>query len=132
MTKLVIIRGLPGSGKTTLAKTMTAYVHVETDMYFVNGEGVYQFDASRLPQAHDWCHHKCALELEKGNNVVVSNTFTRLWEFKPYIEMAKKLNCDYEVIECHGNYQNVHGVPEYAVERMRQRWEKYDDCKSPC
>lgn len=131
MAKLTIIRGLPGSGKTTLAKTMTDAVHVEADMYFVNNEGVYQFDPSRLAQAHDWCHHKCALELEKGNNVVVSNTFTRLWEFKPYIEMAKKLNCDYEVIECKGNWENVHGVPQYAIERMKQRWEKYDDCKEP-
>ena len=126
MPKLTIIRGLPGSGKSTLAKSMTDAVHVETDMYFMHN-GHYHFNAADLGKAHDWCHRKCALELEKGNNVVVSNTFTRKWEFVPYIDMAKKLGCEYEVIECTGTYPNVHGVPQHAIERMKQRWEKWNE-----
>lgn len=124
MPKLTIIRGLPGSGKSTLAKQMTDTVHVEADMYFMHN-GHYYFDAAELGKAHDWCHRKCALELEKGNNVVVSNTFTRKWEFLPYIEMAEKLDCEHEVIECKGTWPNVHAVPDYAIERMKQRWESY-------
>jgi predicted kinase len=125
MPELVIIRGLPGSGKSTLAKEMTTHVHVEADMYFMHN-GHYHFNAADLPKAHDWCHRKAALELEKGNNVVVSNTFTRKWEIMPYKEMADKLGCTFDVLEAKGEYENVHGVPKHAIERMKQRWEKWE------
>ena len=32
--ELVIIRGIPGSGKTTIAKAMTGYQHFEADHFF--------------------------------------------------------------------------------------------------
>jgi predicted kinase len=125
MSKLTLIRGLPGSGKTTLAKTMTHAYHVETDMYFmVNGE--YKFDPKQLGPAHDWCQRQAALFLESGKDVVVSNTFTRRWEIEPYEKMAKVLGCGFEVLETNGVYQNVHGVPPEAIERMKARWETYE------
>ena len=43
---LFILRGLPGSGKTTLAKSIGA-VHFEADMYFMEGNE-YKFDVTKL------------------------------------------------------------------------------------
>ena len=67
--EVVIIRGLPGSGKSTLAKSMVDYLHFEADMYLeINGEYVY--DASKIKQAHDWCVASAKNALEKGANAM--------------------------------------------------------------
>lgn len=120
--ELVLIRGLPGSGKSTLAKSMAGYLHIETDMYFIeNGE--YKFDSSLIAEAHRWCQRLTKYAL-KTVSVVVSNTFTQKWEMQPYFDMAAELGVPVRVIEATGNFKNIHGVPEAAIERMRARWEE--------
>ena len=57
---------------------------------------------------------------------VVANTFTRRWEMEPYLEAAKHRGVSVRIIEATGNWPNVHGVPEDAIERMRARWEPVD------
>jgi len=124
---LYIIRGLPGSGKSTLARKLCPDTHFEADMYhMVNG--VYKFDASRIKHAHEWCKAHVAAVLS-GNNqsVAVSNTFTQRWEYQPYIELADEAGYDVQVIECHGNWKNIHNVPESVLSAMRKRWEPHQD-----
>lgn len=128
---LVIIRGLPGSGKSTKAKELIDKGFVndwfETDTFFIGLDGSYNFDAGKLKEAHEWCQQSVKSSLKKGRSVVVSNTFTRIWEMEPYLEMAKSLNADVIVIECTGKYENIHGVPKEAIERMSERWETLNE-----
>lgn len=124
MTKLVLIRGLPGSGKSTLAKSMDGYIHLEADMYHVDGEGNYAFNAQYIKDAHKWCQTTALVFLRNGKNVVVSNTFTQKWEMDPYLQMKDFCDCDVSVIECTGDYGNVHNVPADVIEKMKLRWEK--------
>ena len=120
MSRLILIRGLPGSGKSTLAKNLIGfYVHYETDMFWGPD---YEFDASKLPEAHAWCQKNVKEALMTGWGVVVSNTFTTIWEMQPYFDMAKELGITPQVVTCHGQYGNVHNVPEAALERMRDRF----------
>lgn len=124
---LLIVRGLPGSGKTTYAKQWAEQnnaFHVEADMFFVDSSGRYTFDGKKIGAAHDWCQLKAAQALERGENVVVSNTFSQMWEMAPYEKMTKVLNVFIQVYTCREQYQNVHGVPEWVIQRMRERWEK--------
>lgn len=125
MTKtLYIVRGIPGSGKSTFAKSLGG-VHFEADMYFMeNGE--YKFDPSKLKLAHNWC----AIQTQKSMVdeepiVVVSNTFTQEWEMEIYFKLAKENN--YKVFSLivenrHGGV-NEHGVPEDKLELMKNRFE---------
>lgn len=125
--ELVILRGLPGSSKSTTAKArFSSYKHFEADMFFMlNEEREYRFDASKLFQAHMWCQRKVKESLEAGNSVVVSNTSTTLKELKPYIEMAQSLNVPVRIIHCQGKFRNVHGVPQAALDKMKARWQPY-------
>lgn len=122
--KLILIRGLPGSGKSTIAKMYRrmGFHHYEADMYFQGLFG-YNFDPTKLREAHEWCQKQTQNSLLRGYSVVVANTFTQLWELQPYLDMASDLGAEVEIIVATGNYRNIHGVPDEIIERMRERWE---------
>lgn len=121
MKTLYIIRGVPGSGKSTYAKTL-GVVHYESDMYFErNGE--YKFEKELLPQAHSWCFRKVREAMDRGEDVAISNTFTQRWEMKRFVESAQNRDYRVVVVECGHNFQNTHNVPDEHVERMRRRWQ---------
>ncbi|MDG4720055.1 MULTISPECIES: ATP-binding protein [Thalassospira] len=123
---LTLIRGLPGSGKSTLAAHLasaTDAVHLEADMFMVDRQGFYDFDIRRLKQTHAKCEAQCREALEDGRNVVISNTFTRFWEMKAYIDMAKHLDVPLQIVECHARFGSIHQVPDETLEDMRDRWE---------
>lgn len=126
MKELILLRGLPGAGKSTLAKTISNQ-HVEADMYFERGlNNEYNFDPTKLKEAHEWCKMTTEMWMMQGYyKVVVSNTFTQEWEMEAYFELAKKYG--YRVYSLivenrHGGV-NEHNVPEDKVEQMRKRFQ---------
>lgn len=133
MSKLIIIRGLPGSGKSTFAedyinifgelleKNGHPTVHIEADMFFVDVMGNYNYDASKIKDAHDWCQEQTKKFLNNGIDVIVSNTFTRKWELEPYMKMVDPE--DIIIYTMTDNYGNIHGVPPEVIEKMKERWE---------
>ena len=120
--KLTLIRGLPGSGKSTMAKAMGCF-HVEADMFHVR-DGVYQWDLANVKKAHAWCARMVEQALEMGMDVVVSNTFVKRWEMERYEELAREAHATLNVIVATGNYKDVHDVPAATLARMRESWEE--------
>ena len=123
MKELFLLRGLPGAGKSTLAKSLGG-MHMEADKYF-EYEGKYEFDASKLKEAHAWCQN--AVSVWMGNSVekiVVSNTFTQTWEMDYYFELAKEHGYRVYslVVENRHGGENVHNVPKEKIEEMARRF----------
>jgi adenylate kinase family enzyme len=129
MKKLILLRGLPGSGKSTFADLIGArgagYAHFEADMYFMK-DGKYKFEPSQIKMAHNWCMIQTEKAMANDTAIIiVSNTFTQEWEMDFYYEKAKYY--DYDVFSVilenrHGGV-NTHGVPEDKLEIMKNRFE---------
>ncbi|MEM4258076.1 MAG: AAA family ATPase [Candidatus Thermoplasmatota archaeon] len=120
MVQLILIRGLPDSGKSTMVREYVkqGYLHFEADMYFER-DGKYEFRPALLPKAHAWCLSQTKRALEEGKDVVVSNTFSRKWELQPYLDLGYPT----KILTATGNYKNIHGVPDETIKRMKDRWE---------
>jgi predicted kinase len=126
MTKnLFLLRGLPGAGKSTLAKQLGG-VNFEADRFFLDQNSEYKFDHTKLGEAHAWCRHSVMDAMRAGEpTVIVSNTFTQDWEMDPYYLLAEELG--YRVFSLivenrHGGI-NSHGVPAEKLEQMKARFE---------
>ena len=130
MKSLYLLRGLPGAGKSTLAKKL-GDAHFEADMYFTNENGQYIFNGADIKKAHEWCQNEVQLAMilnhTSGLNesIVVSNTFTQEWEMEPYYKLAETYG--YRVFSLivenrHGG-ENLHNVPEEKIKAMRERFE---------
>ena len=128
MKTLILLRGVPGAGKSTLAKQLVNidYCHKEADMFFVDILGNYKFQPSKLKDAHEWCKEEVDFLLRLEHSpVVVSNTFTQEWEMDAYYELAEKHG--YQVFSLivenrHGGI-NQHGCPDDKIEQMKERFE---------
>ena len=125
MEKMIyLVRGIPGSGKSTFAKTLGGSHH-ETDKFFMV-DGKYKFDGTKIKEAHNWCQNKVKTDMMVGREkIVVSNTFTQEWEMEPYLELAK--THEYKIFSIivenrHGG-TNEHGVPDEVLTKMRGRFE---------
>lgn len=131
MKYLFLIRGLPGSGKTTKAGTLGVYC-VAADDFMVDAEGNYDFRPDRLRNCHDSCRVVAEYLLKCGKSVAVHNTFTQQWEVEPYLALAKRQGATVRVIDLFDAgltdeqlaERNTHGVPAETIEKMRARWEK--------
>jgi predicted kinase len=131
---LILLRGVPGAGKSTVANSIwNEYAVCEADKYFHNKEtGAYEFDVTKLKDAHEWCRSQVETRMKDSlvnpqfyPEIVVSNTFTQEWEMQAYFDLAKQY--DYRVVSLivenrHGG-ENVHGVPADKVQAMRDRFQ---------
>jgi predicted kinase len=134
--KVYIMRGIPGSGKSTwvndLKNTVPKVRVCSADTYHIDPDGVYRFKIDRIADAHDFCLLNFATilaEYQKDNIItVVDNTNSRLWEIAPYYRLAEAYKAQPEIIWIHRNpavavKQGLHGVPENKVYEMAQSFD---------
>lgn len=134
--QLIILRGLSGSGKSSVSKSFDNPLICSADDYFdqyLNGE----FNKDKLNDAHDYCYNLAKEGVMNGaETVIIDNTNSRLSEYKKYVELAKEHNYDTKIYEifCENKEQaikfanrSIHKVPIKDVLKMLSRWETDDD-----
>lgn len=128
MSKVKILRGISGSGKSTFATSIPNAAICSADDYFTAGN-VYAFDAKKLPEAHAQCLRRflwLVQNAEIDHTIVVDNTNTTVEEIAPYYALAEAYWRDVEVITidtppAFAHPRNVHNVDRDAVVRQHAR-----------
>lgn len=150
MITVHIMRGIPGSGKSTTARKLATgpeYI-CSADDYFVR-DGKYSFDPAGLHLAHRACLVKFLSLLARNRDnhpfddtdIVVDNTNIRLWEYEPYMLAAyaakarvkvyphlpeQGVALDNFVAACAA--RNTHGVSLDKCRKMAKDFEKPEPC----
>lgn len=138
---LVLMRGMPGSGKSTLARHLLQKANldpkehiVSADDYFTDRWGNYNFDRSKLSDAHADCQ-SCAksLMMKSFAPIIVDNTNIRLWEMEPFCVNAVDHGYIVQILEPTTTWaknpdecykRNSHGVPHDTILNMRRTYER--------
>lgn len=124
--RLVLVRGLPGSGKSTFAvRNFPGVLRLENDM-FHQRDGEYRFNRALQDKAVRWCLDATSLALDAGMDVVVANTFTRRRFVMAYKEIAEEFDADFSVYRMTGDWGSVHNVPKDVLEGMRRGFEDWE------
>jgi len=144
-SKLVLLRGLPGSGKSAKAKEIVSelssrgYHHIfiaSADNYFIRPDGKYDWNFDSLRNAHLWCQRQASDNMSAvitGEVVIVDNTNITKKDMQPYILLAEKCNFDVEEVvvgdfdrDSVETYFNrcVHKVPKDTIIKMANRFER--------
>ena len=135
--KLIILRGVSGSGKSTFAKKMVKEqnaVSCSTDEFFVDKNGYYEFNQRLLSEAHSWNRGRIYQAMKMNTDtIILDNTNTQKWEYGAYIEMAERFGYEVEEITIGGTSENEikqyanrnkHGVSLDIIRKQAKRFEK--------
>ena len=135
--QLILIRGLPGSGKTHKAGELRDRIGprssiMSADDFFYDGDGVYRYDPRLIAQAHADCQVRTMCMLAKGVTSIVHNNFVQQWEMEPYKAMALLAKAELVVIDLFDAglsdeqlaARNVHGVPAETIRQMRANYQR--------
>lgn len=124
------MRGISGSGKSTYTRDHLPGAYVcSADFFFLDKNGVYQFDRNKLGEAHRWCYRSFLNALsDKHDLVVVDNTNTQLFEFYGYAQAAWAHDYTVEAVRMDTPVEiaaarNLHGVPAAGVKAMQDRFQ---------
>jgi predicted kinase len=142
---MYIMRGLPGSGKSTAAQALFDKLYTDdmwlldneaiysTDNYWLRPDGYYDFNPSLLGHAHAWNQEQVRKTVEEHflPFVIVDNTNIRLVHMLPYVQLATRNNWSvqyvvpetpwaWDVEEC--AKRNTHGVPLATIARMKDEF----------
>ena len=138
---MIVLRGLSGSGKSCLADYLASNIYnsviCSTDDYFYN-KGVYDFDLSKLDEAHKYCYDKATNCITRNQHVIIDNTNSTKKEYKKYIDLANENKYKLLILEVHTpdkdyckmfHRRNKHNVGIEILFKMLVRWEVDDQAQ---
>lgn len=150
MNELIIMQGVPGSGKSFTAKTLAGKTGVvySTDDFWGTP---YEFDSNYIGLAHSWNKGRVVMAMKSNHPlIVVDNTNTTPFEWEDYLNYAKYFGYSVRFEQPTSSWweeiapkiknksfndsdvelfckKTTHSVPFNAIERMMYRFTFYED-----
>ena len=97
---MFIMRGLPGSGKSTIVRNIREvfgagdsnnFEICSADHYFIRNDNSYKFDAKKLKDAHSYCQEIAKHSVKQRKSIIIiDNNNIKRWEMQPYHRMANQ------------------------------------------
>lgn len=126
---LILLRGLPGSGKSSLAAVLSeggTYPVFSVDDYFTDPvSGSYAFDYRNNHKAYSQCEQKTREAMQAGcTKIILHNTFTIAWELDIYFRLAAEYGYRVHVctVENYHESQNIHGIADEQIRKMAEKY----------
>ena len=135
--KLTILRGLPGSGKSTYIPRLEAAgaAVASADNFpglYTYADGTVSIDVTKLDPAHGASYRTAIEALQAGRDCVVDNTNLSADEVLPYVAIAQAFRADCAIVTLKVNPETAfarqtHGVPrEVFFDRMVPTFEAFE------
>lgn len=90
MTSLIILCGIPGSGKTTISEQLSVQYNAKLYHY---DEFVKQFTYADKGKTHSYLYKTVASDLLNNHNVVIDDLHTRLEWRRELLDALKDVSC---------------------------------------
>lgn len=130
--QLVLVRGLPGAGKSTFALEQfppdkyPTHAILEPDKLFMDMCGRYLFEAQLWKDAMAFIANLADFQLFRGRSVVVPDVFPTLESITPFKGIARHHGADFIVFRLqNGLRKSVHDVPLVVIDRFM---DEFDPC----
>jgi predicted kinase len=121
---ILLLRGAPGAGKTTLAEKLETLglVAASPDEYMFADGG--SFDPKRFPRCASKTRAKVRQALMKGKSVVVHQTLTREFEITPYMEIAEEFQVPVFSVIVENRHESEHpkGMSKPEIQKYKDRF----------
>lgn len=151
-TIVIVLRGVPGSGKTTTAKRLfdmfynnyygNVFIH-SRDMirqHFCNNHSIDYQESFRNASVNTFVRDRYFFQLlellenlRKPSVVIIDSTNTKINDLYTTFRVISVSHCDlYNPVDVYvytkrHEYQSIHGVPECIMERFREELKESDD-----
>jgi tRNA uridine 5-carbamoylmethylation protein Kti12 len=134
--ELILVRGLPGSGKSFLSNELagkTGSIFASDDFFMEDGN--YNFDLDKLPEAHAWNRDRVLNAIkQKVSPVIWDNTNITMDELKftlPAIKLAEAEGYEVRIEQANTPWafdidelekRNTHNVPREVIQSKLDKW----------
>jgi adenylate kinase family enzyme len=122
---LHIVRGLPGSGKSTFAKSklFAGMLVIELEQFWINADGEYKPDPDRLKDADQYMLRMLSLAMDQKVNTVVTGNFLTNKSIEPIIALCKDKGCNITIWRTVDEYPRTHGQSDATYAAMAKEFE---------
>lgn len=147
---VIIMRGLPRTTKSDLAKSLRFFASLKTDKFpgaggilnptilstddfFTKEDGSYEFDPLKLKEAHDWNFNRFKDAISKQEKfIIVDNTNIKAYHYYHYLDYAQRNSYRVSILIIPHNdvsdreleaRESNHPITRLVIKRMRDEFQ---------